>query len=318
MRILVADNDIDERNNLINLIEKLGHVPVEAVGPREVVDCFRKKAPDLALIDFTLGGKPGVDIVKQVRGLGGVAAWNPIILTANKKQTTDDLITGIEAGADDYFIKPIDPIALQYKIRSAERQQDLKDQVFTVAHDLVVANRALESMITHDAMTGIANSNSFEDMLEREWFEAKKNTSTLSLLLIDIDFFQTFNRLYGSEKGDEVIIRVADALKRGLPDPGDFIARTTGATFAILLPHTEPDAAIKLAQALKQTIEDLQIPHSESGCSPYLTVSIGVSSTDKDHFKNPWDLMESADYAIYQAKHSGRNKVKFVLAELVE
>jgi len=317
MRILVADNELDERINLTKLISSLGHTPVEAVSASEIIESFRQKPPDLALIDFVLAGKSGVDVVRQVRALGGVAAWNPLILMSKSAQSMDELIDGMEAGADDYFIKPIDPIILQYKIGSALRNQDLKQQVFSVAHDLVVANRALEGMITKDSLTGLENSNSFEQALERSWFEARKAKSNLILLLVDIDSFQLYNSEYGADKGDIVLVKVAKAIKRLTKDTNYHLARLRGATFAILMPDIDYTCAEQFAESIRTTIDKLAIQHIKSVCSKHITVSIGgvISS---DNIKTPRDLLDSADYALYSAKHKGRNKVSFIPQELVE
>ena len=311
MKILIADNDVYHRNNIVQFLQQNGHVTVEALSVQEVIDICKSKCPDLIFMDIKLSGVSGIEVIKKIRQLGGVAAWNPIILMGAEFDERD-LRAGIEVGADDFFTKPIDLIRLEYKIGAAKRHEDLKEQVFSVAHGLVMANRALENVAVKDNITGIADVNTFHHELEKEWFKAKKNNTDLSLLLIDLDYLESYNDIYGVAKGDETIKTVAIVLKNNLSKrTSATLARTIGGTFAILLPTETAEQALTLAQTLQKAVLELKIPHKGSRSSEYLTISIGASITQQDYFKNPLDLMEAADYALYQAKHKGRNQICF-------
>jgi len=308
MRILVADNDGEHRGILVRDMESLGHTIQEALSVREVLEICRDKCPDLIFVDSTLSGLPGVDVVSQVRQTGGAALWVPIVLMG-KSFTDLDIEQGLDAGADDFVNKPLQNIRAKVKIRSAERLKNLKDEVFSVAHDLVIANRALEGLVTQDALTGVGNANSFEDALEREWFKAKRSTTPLALILIDLDYFQLFNQAYGAPEGDKAIKHVAEVLKINVPPKeGAALARITGETFAFLVPETTREDAFKIAEQLRGEIDNLKIPHKTSGCSDHLTASFGVALAEPGNYTSPWDLKESADFALYQAKHYGRNR----------
>lgn len=311
MRILVADQDMEHRRSLVNNLQNQKHTVREALTARDVVEECRTKCPHLIFVDKELSGTSGIDIIRQIRQLGGHAIWVPIIYIG-KNLTENEIVQSLDAGADDFLEKPLSPLHILAKVRAAERQQNLKDEVFSVAHNLVVANRALESLVTQDSLTGIGNSNTFDDNLEKNWFSAKKNNTPLSLFMANLDFFQAYNQTYGAVKGDEVIKQVATALKNNLTNAEYTVARLTGDTFAILLPNTGSDEAKEAAEKLKTGIEELNIPHINSGCSDHVTASFGVSSVEPGHFTSPWDLKEAADYALFQAKHYGRNKVYFV------
>ena len=309
MRILVADSDSKHRNTVVQLITQLGCHAIEALSAQEVLRHCRDKCPDLCLLDVQLSGASGVDLVKQIRHLGGVAVWNHILLmgtAANAQQFKD----GIAAGADDFFLKPIDPLRLEYKINAAKRHEDLKEQVFAVAHDLVLANHALENVVNKDRLTGIADLNTLHKSLEAEWFKAREKNTDLSLVILGLDCFKRYNALYGAELGDRQIQAVAIALNAALQDvqPHTF-ARTVGESFAVLLPGIEQKRAVVLAKKLLSTIEALAIAHADSKCSAFLTASAGVASIKQESFKNPLELLEAGDYALYQAKHKGRNQV---------
>jgi diguanylate cyclase (GGDEF)-like protein len=311
MRVLVADNDIINRNNIIQYLIQVGYKTEEALSGNEVLRHCKNKCPDLCLIDIKLSGASGIDIVKQVRQLGGLAVWNPIVLMG-AEITTQQLMDGIEAGADDFFTKPIDLIRLEYKIRAAKRQEDLKEQVFSVAHDLVLANRVLENVVNKDSLTGTADLNTFHRALEEEWFKAKNDNASLSLIIIGIDCFKSYNTLYGSSVGDDRIKEVAITFKNILAGGiNHTFARTVGESFSVLLPGMTLKQAVTLANKMIVAVESLKIQHSGSKCSEYLTASAGIASIKQEAFKNPLELIEAADYALYQAKHQGRNRVYY-------
>lgn len=313
MRVLVADQDVEHRVALVSYLRTLGHDIQEALGEREVLEECRKKCPQLIFVDSELSGVSGIEILRQIRLLGGHATWAPIVLMA--KQLEDATITqAIEAGVDDYLIKPIPNLRVLAKVRSAERFQNLKDEVFAVTHNLVVANRALENIATQDSLTGIGNSNSFDDDLERFWFECKKNNAPLVLVMSNLDYFQAYNQAYGAAKGDEAIKKVAEALRSAVPKGNNSLARLSGETFAILLPNTTGEEGLKVSESLRLAIDALQIPHINSGSSDHLTASFGLALAEPGHFTSPWDLKEGADYALFQAKHYGRNRSYLVPA----
>lgn len=311
MRILVADNDIANRNIIIDFFNNLGYKTEEALSSNDVIRLCRDRCPDLIFIDMRLSGVSGIDVVKQVRGLGGRAVWNPIVLMG-ADVTPQQLQEGIAAGADDFFIKPVDLIRLEYKLRSAIRQEYLKEQVFSVAHDLVLANRALENVVNKDALTGIDDLNVFHRALETEWYNARNNRTGLALIIIGLDCFKSYNAIYGVAQGDTKIKEIVAILLGLLSKEAKFsIARTVGESFSILLPGIQGSRAFTLAEDIIMAIEALQIPHGGSQCSEFLTASAGVSAIEQEQFTNPLELMEAADYALYQAKHKGRNRVYF-------
>lgn len=307
MRILIADQDSSYRQTIGTAIQKWGHTLQEALTGREIIELCRKKCPDLIFVDFNLSGQTGIEIVRQIRQTGGHAVWVPIILTAVDFSETD-MLQCAEAGADDFLKKPMSEAKLALKVHSAERHLNLKEEVFKVAHELVVVNRALQNVVTQDVLTGISNSNSFEEALEQEWFAAKGLNAPLSLILFNLDFFQAYNQAYGAVAGDEVIKQVAQALKLALPSNNAVLARTTGETFAVLLPKTSREEAFKIGEKLHKAIDDLKIPHKTSGCGDHVTASFGVATVDSNHFTKPWDLKDAADFGLYQAKHRGRNQ----------
>jgi len=308
MRILVAEDDATHRAPLVSTLQSFGHVVQEASSSKDVQDVLRTKCPDLIFVDSLLSGTSGVEVAKQIRQTGGSAVWVPIVLM-NKAFSDQEIEDSLDAGVDDFIIKPAEAIRVKVKVRSAERLKNLKDEVFAVAHDLVVANRALEGLVTQDVLTGVGNANNFEDNLEKEWFKAKRVGMPLALILTDIDYFLAFNQNYGAEEGDKCIKHVTEALRTAIPaKEGVSLSRIGGETFAYIIPETSRETALQLAEKLRSAVDALRVPHKGSGCSDHVTVSCGVSLAEPGNYTSPWDLKEGADFALYQAKHYGRNR----------
>lgn len=307
MHILVADQDVESRTTLATILKTWGHQVTEALSESEVMDLCREKCPDLIFLNKELSGVSGILMARKIRQIGGQAVWVPLILIG-KHLNEAEILQGLDAGIDDFLAKPIPEIQLRIKTGSAARHLNLKEEVFSVAHHLVIANRALENVAIQDTLTGMGNSNGFDDALEREWFQNKKNETPLTLWMINLDYFLAYNQNYGVPKGDELLKQFAELLKTTVP-PSAFIARIAGDTFAVLLPNTKREEAVKIAETLRSSLDALKIPHSGSGCCDHVTASLGGATEEPLHFTSPWDLKEAADFALYQAKHHGRNRV---------
>ncbi|MFQ3276244.1 MAG: diguanylate cyclase (GGDEF)-like protein/PAS domain S-box-containing protein [Colwellia sp.] len=166
------------------------------------------------------------------------------------------------------------------------------------------ANKKLLELSYLDSLTEIPNRRAYEAKLVEEIFVAKRANKSLSILMIDIDYFKEFNDNYGHEKGDRILFKVAQVIKNQLPRKTDFVARYGGEEMVAILPHTHLEGAVKAAQKIIQAVTDENIEHSYSKISKILTVSIGVASTNL----NFEQLFGYADLAMYEAKNNGRNR----------
>ncbi|HYD59254.1 MAG TPA: diguanylate cyclase [Noviherbaspirillum sp.] len=167
----------------------------------------------------------------------------------------------------------------------------------------------LESQTLVDGMTGIANRRRFDLHLDDEFRRAKRNTSPLSLIMIDVDYFKDYNDNYGHQHGDQCLVQIAGALSSVLNRSRDLVARYGGEEFTVVLPDTNEDGAMQIAEAMRAEIEGLQIEHAYSGVAKFVTASLGVSTLVPDHMSKTGTLIHAADRALYQAKRSGRNCV---------
>jgi diguanylate cyclase (GGDEF)-like protein/PAS domain S-box-containing protein len=158
-----------------------------------------------------------------------------------------------------------------------------------------------------DDLTGIANRRHFEEVFDMEWKRALREGNSLSLLMCDIDYFKSYNDLYGHQKGDECLQKVAAAVKSVSRRPGDLAARYGGEEFVILLPSTNSQGAKEMAKKIRTGIEELGIMNPDSPAAGRLTISIGVATFIPDRLSSPDNLLCDADAALYEAKRRGRN-----------
>lgn len=183
----------------------------------------------------------------------------------------------------------------------------------------------LQRITAIDALTGIANRRAFDETLNEEWRRMLRHGTSLSLLMIDVDYFKRFNDAYGHVSGDQCLRKVAQAVAGKARRAGELAARYGGEEFAVLLPQTGIGEAYKLAEIICAAVRDCQIPHEQSGAAPHVTISVGVASIGKypdaaaafsrdcvapgAFSAGATILVETADLALYRAKMAGRNQV---------
>jgi diguanylate cyclase (GGDEF)-like protein len=160
-----------------------------------------------------------------------------------------------------------------------------------------------------DGLTGVANRRHFDMAMDKELRRAKRISGALSLLMIDIDSFKSYNDHYGHQQGDACLIKVASTLASMLQRPGDLLARYGGEEFAAILPETDGAHALQLAEAIRVRIQELNINHAHAGAIKHVTVCIGIATQNIANQVNSGELIGAADRALYLAKHAGRNRV---------
>jgi diguanylate cyclase (GGDEF)-like protein len=166
----------------------------------------------------------------------------------------------------------------------------------------------METLVVVDALTGIANRRRFDDLLNSEWRRAIRESSKLSLLLIDADHFKRYTDTYGHVRGDSCLKQVAESALDVVLRPGDLVARYGGEEFAVVLPGTDEAGARRVAEDICQAVRNRQLPH-EGNAPGIVTVSIGAATMVPQRGKSNQDLIEAADQALYRAKARGRNRV---------
>ena len=173
------------------------------------------------------------------------------------------------------------------------------------------ANQKLQLISLKDPLTGLWNRRYYDDTINKEWLRCLKNKKPISMLLLDVDYFKEYNDFYGHKKGDECLIQIAQAAKNVFKRSSDSVARYGGEEFVIII-EANKDEAINTANILRKNIENMKIYHQLSSVSPWVTVSIGVTSTIPGNKFSYKEFFLTVDKALYQAKDAGRNQVVFL------
>jgi diguanylate cyclase (GGDEF)-like protein len=174
--------------------------------------------------------------------------------------------------------------------------------------ELKEANAALEALVVTDPLTGIANRRRFDLCLTNEWRRGMRDHLPLSLLVLDVDWFKSFNDTYGHPRGDSCLKQIAEAALDAVSRPGDLVARIGGEEFAVILPNTDADGAVEVANQICIGVRRRRMPHS-SNPARCVTISIGCASIIPGLGQHATVLLQRADEALYAAKHGGRNQV---------
>jgi diguanylate cyclase (GGDEF)-like protein len=175
--------------------------------------------------------------------------------------------------------------------------------------ELEAANRELERLATEDGLTALSNRRHFDACLGKEWRRLARENEPISLIMTDVDFFKRYNDYYGHQAGDACLKSVAEVVQKRMRRAGDLCARYGGEEFAVILPATDLEGGMHVAEMIRQDLARLRIPHGNSSVAPYVTLCCGVASIIPKAQVNPQILIEKADQALYRAKLEGRNRV---------
>lgn len=197
-------------------------------------------------------------------------------------------------------VKLGDGFAMTFRDISDRKQHEI---------NLEKANSRLVKQANMDSLTEIANRRRFDECIIQEWLRCGREREYISLILCDVDYFKAYNDTYGHQAGDVCLYSVAKAIEKAVRRPADAVFRYGGEEFAVILPNTASQGAIRVAAEIHQQVRDLQIPHSSSEVDRCVSLSLGVSSMVPDTFSSPYTLISAADNALYGAKLQGRNRV---------
>ncbi len=206
---------------------------------------------------------------------------------------------------------------LRQQLGEKTRELDAKILELEVLYkELEERNAKLERLSSLDGLTGLFNRRYFDDNLIKEWKQATRNNSPLSLLIVDIDYFKNYNDYYGHLEGDDCLRKVALSLYEALMRPADIIARYGGEEFTAILPNTGSEGARKVARRMMAHVAQLSIVHEGSSVAETITVSIGASSGFPSEKLSPTSLLDYADKALCKAKKNGRNSFRMRLVDI--
>jgi len=306
MKVLLAEDSRSNQMLIRAYVEDVGHEVITVDNGQQAVDAFIQEQPDLVILDVTMPVKDGIQAALEIRRLTlNDDNWVPIIFLSGMS-SADDIARGINAGGDDYLIKPVDAVVLGAKLLAMQRIAKMRQQLHK-------ANRRLKMMSVRDGLTGLANRAHFDEVLQKEMYRAMRTETPLSLIIADIDYFKPYNDNYGHQAGDNCLKIVSEVMMNTIKRPGDLTARYGGEEFAFVLPETRIENAAGLAEAVRKAVDGLAIEHAHSSVATNVTLSCGIASIephkDQDCDVLIHDLIETADINLYKAKEQGRNKV---------
>jgi two-component system, cell cycle response regulator len=305
MKVLIADDEPVSRRLLELSLSRWGYHVVVASDGLEVARILQEPtAPKLLVLDWLMPGMDGIQICREIRERQDEAYTYVLLLTS--KRAKDDIVEGLESGADDYLTKPFDPHELKVRLRTGRRILHLMDQ-------LVTAREALREMAMRDALTGLWNRAAIAEVLDNELMRTRRESTSLGVVMFDLDHFKSINDTYGHPAGDDVLRETARTV-RSVIRTYDFAARFGGEEFLLVLPGCDEVTAVSHGERLRKAISGLVVPTPQGEIR--VTASFGVAVSGRDPSIDVKTLIQSADDALYRAKRGGRNRVE--LAETRE
>ena len=298
MKILIADDDPVSRQLMEMLLRKSGY-QVIAVGDGEaaLARLAVPDAPRLALLDWMMPGLDGLEVCRRIRVRKDAPYVHVTLLTS--KFEDDDIVAGLEAGADDYLTKPCNPKELTARLRTGHRILELEDT-------LVRAREEMRFSATHDSLTRLWNHGEILRLVQEELISPPGGPAA-ALVLGDLDHFKQINDTHGHLAGDEVLRQVSKRLA-GAVGPGDEVGRYGGEEFLVLLRNCSSEDELKArAETLRASICGTRFGFD--GASIPVSISIGCSSIQGKGEQSLELFLKAIDAALYRAKAAGRNRV---------
>ncbi|MEJ2695565.1 MAG: diguanylate cyclase [Candidatus Sulfobium sp.] len=306
MKILIADDDPLSRKLLEKTLGGWGHETLAVNSGGEAWKTFLSHKVNFIIADWLMPGMNGPDLCSKIRASDSSEYVYFILLTGKGRK--EDIIAGLDAGADDYVTKPFEPDELRVRLLVGERILNFEKQISDKNGELVRLNARLEELARLDPLMDIGNRRSLYETIQKVHHRACRSAHVYGLIMCDIDNFKSYNDSYGHLAGDAVLRNVANSIKKCLRI-SDYVFRYGGEEIVIVLPDQDMGSSVTVAERIRYEVESLRIEH-KSRNKGVLTVSCGVAAFDVEGNGSKWEtLLECADKALYMAKSSGRNTV---------
>ena len=293
MKILIVEDEPVSRRLLEATLCRWNYEVVTTIDGREAWEVLQQpEAPSLVISDWMMPDMDGLELCNKIRESEKLGYTYLIMLTARGRK--EDVIKGLEAGADDYLTKPFDHEELRCRVKIGERIINLERRILQLANT--------------DSLTGVLNRRAFMEKIEIEVERAIREDSPLSLIMTDLDHFKNVNDQHGHQAGDLVLQKFAEQLCT-LSRQYDFVGRYGGEEFAICFPGADEINVSFIAERIRNQVEDLRILATGSSCCIQITASFGAAALQRQCHESLTSLIARADGALYNAKRSGRNCV---------
>jgi diguanylate cyclase (GGDEF)-like protein len=293
-KILIVDDQPANIEVLATVLIIEYDVRIASNGQKALQIAQEQEPPDLILLDVMMPILDGFEVCKRLKNDDATRHIPVIFVTALSSASDEE--QGLNIGAIDYISKPFNIPVVRARVRNHIQLKQRAD--------------LLEELASIDPLTHLPNRRLFEKTLHNEWKRAKRDGTSLSLLMIDIDCFKNYNDHYGHGAGDICLQQVATAMQSSQTRASDMLARIGGEEFIVILPNTDIDGARIAGERLRQTVADLKIPHTHSTVVPIVSISIGcATSLPSLNDSDANTLINTADSQLYKAKEQGRNQV---------
>lgn len=290
--ILIVDDDPMIIEILSEILED-HHEILFATNGKDALRIAQNEAPDLIILDVVMPEMDGYEVCSQLKANPAVSNIPVIFVTG--LSNVDDETRGLEVGAVDYITKPISPPIVHMRVNNHMM--------------LTRALSKLSKLSTTDGLTALANRRHMDIRLEKECQGLRKPQAPLSLILLDIDYFKNFNDAYGHLAGDDCLKKISRVIAKSIQRSLDLAARYGGEEFCCILPLTDHESALAIANRIRVNILAMKINNQGSTISEFITVSLGVTTIVPDRETTPDQIIEMADKNLYAAKEAGRNRV---------
>ena len=302
MKLLIAEDEIVSQNLLKTAATKWGYdVVLCSDGATALHELQQPDAPLLVILDWMMPGLDGPEVIRRLRERKD-SPYTYLILLTGKNQA-QDIVAGLEAGADDYITKPFNIAELEVRVRAGQR-------IVQLQAELLATQQALQIQATHDGLTGLWNRRAIMELLDQELGRCFRILTPLAIIMADLDHFKQINDTYGHMAGDDVLCEVSQRIGPNLRNY-DAVGRYGGEEFLVVLPGCSSPDALRIAERIRESIATFPIETS-AGNIP-VTMSLGLAVTDEakeiDRESQKRVLVHAADEALYIAKREGRNRV---------
>ena len=303
MRVLIADDSATSRILLRSALQRWGYQVIVAENGAQALQILSQPdAPSMAILDWVMPHMTGPEVCRKIRDTHREPYTYILLLTS--KNSKDETVEGLDAGADDYIVKPFNEQELKVRLRAGKRIVDLQ-------LDLLRAREELRERANKDLLTLLPNRSAISTALERELARCHRDRRSVGVILLDIDHFKKINDTYGHFAGDAVLRETAARLRHNMR-PYDQVGRYGGEEFLVVLPNCDLEQASQQAERMRLRLNETSM--IIEGTEVHVSASFGVTVSDGSE-RTPDLFVRVADEALYQAKAGGRNCVRSLMLQ---
>ncbi len=303
-KVLLAEDNMTQASIMMDYLENNGHEVIHVEDATSVFSAVEKHSPDVILLARHISGIDGIHICRSLKN-NSETSGIPIIMLTNKS-TTSDKVVGLRAGADDYIPEPCDEDELSAVINARLRTKTEWDDLKQTTRQLREMLTRVETLANVDPLTGLFNRRRFEAVIDKEFKRSIRYNLPLSCLMLDIDHFKKVNDAFGHAVGDGVLRETVKIIQNSIRDV-DTVARWGGEEFIIMSPNTSKNNALVVADRIRKSMAGQLF---QSVADKKITISIGIADIPDPAINTKEQLINAADLALYDAKKSGRNRVR--------